>query len=102
MEFLPVRRVGIPYEQQQFNTPFAHSGRYFGPRRQWDCRGASNLGELHQRLSQIMIRRLKAEVLSQLPPKIRQRIPFELPKEAAKVCENCSIANMSQDKILIS
>nr|XP_046237913.1 DNA annealing helicase and endonuclease ZRANB3 isoform X2 [Scatophagus argus] len=58
--------------------------RYFGPRRQWDCRGASNLGELHQRLSQIMIRRLKAEVLSQLPPKIRQRIPFNLPKEAAK------------------
>lgn len=61
------------------------SRRYFGPRRQWDCRGASNLQELHQRLSQIMIRRLKAEVLSQLPPKIRQRIPFDLPKEAAKV-----------------
>ncbi|KAM9334121.1 DNA annealing helicase and endonuclease ZRANB3 [Symphorus nematophorus] len=58
--------------------------RYFGPRRQWDSRGASNLEELHQRLSQIMIRRLKAEVLSQLPPKIRQRIPFDLPKEAAK------------------
>ncbi|KAM6958317.1 DNA annealing helicase and endonuclease ZRANB3 isoform 1-T1 [Tautogolabrus adspersus] len=58
--------------------------RYFGPRRQWDCRGASNLEELHQRLSKIMIRRLKAEVLSQLPPKIRQRIPFDLPKEAAK------------------
>ncbi|XP_044044086.1 DNA annealing helicase and endonuclease ZRANB3 [Siniperca chuatsi] len=58
--------------------------RYFGPRRQWDCRGASNLEELHQRLSQIMIRRLKAEVLSQLPPKTRQRIPFDLPKEAAK------------------
>ena len=45
----------------------------------------SNLEELHQRLSQIMIRRLKAEVLTQLPPKIRQRIPFDLPKEAAKV-----------------
>ncbi|XP_045911465.1 DNA annealing helicase and endonuclease ZRANB3 [Micropterus dolomieu] len=58
--------------------------RYFGPRRQWDCRGASNLEELHKRLSQIMIRRLKAEVLTQLPPKIRQRIPFDLPKEAAK------------------
>lgn len=66
-------------------TPRSLSHRYFGPRRQWDCRGASNLEELHQRLSQIMIRRLKAEVLSQLPPKIRQRIPFDLPKEAAKV-----------------
>ncbi|XP_059183821.1 DNA annealing helicase and endonuclease ZRANB3 [Centropristis striata] len=58
--------------------------RYFGARRQWDCRGSSNLQELHQRLSEIMIRRLKAEVLSQLPPKIRQRIPFDLPKDAAK------------------
>ncbi|XP_056157493.1 DNA annealing helicase and endonuclease ZRANB3 [Lampris incognitus] len=57
--------------------------RYFGTRRQWDCRGASNLDELHQKLSQIMIRRLKAQVLTQLPPKVRQRIPFDLPKEAA-------------------
>lgn len=59
--------------------------RYFGRRRQWDCRGASNLDELHRRLSQVMIRRLKADVLHQLPPKVRQRIPFQLPKEAAKV-----------------
>ncbi|XP_074520706.1 DNA annealing helicase and endonuclease ZRANB3 isoform X2 [Halichoeres trimaculatus] len=58
--------------------------RYFGAKRQWYFRGASNLEELHQRLSGIMIRRLKAEVLSQLPPKIRQRIPFNLPKESEK------------------
>uniref|UniRef100_A0A8B9LRM4 Zinc finger, RAN-binding domain containing 3 n=1 Tax=Astyanax mexicanus TaxID=7994 RepID=A0A8B9LRM4_ASTMX len=59
--------------------------KFFGNRRQWDCRGASNLDELHHRLSEIMIRRLKAEVLTQLPDKIRQRIPFDLPKEAGKV-----------------
>ncbi|CAH7195658.1 Zranb3 [Phodopus roborovskii] len=58
--------------------------RYFGKRRQWDYRGASNLGELHQLLSNIMIRRLKSEVLSQLPPKVRQRIPFDLPPAAVK------------------
>ncbi|XP_053522877.1 DNA annealing helicase and endonuclease ZRANB3 isoform X3 [Artibeus jamaicensis] len=58
--------------------------RYFGKRPQWDCRGASNLNELHQLLSDIMIRRLKDEVLTQLPPKIRQRIPFDLPSAAAK------------------
>ncbi|XP_062933373.1 DNA annealing helicase and endonuclease ZRANB3 [Cynocephalus volans] len=58
--------------------------RYFGKRPQWDCRGASNLYELHQLLSDIMIRRLKTEVLTQLPPKIRQRIPFDLPSAAAK------------------
>ncbi|XP_072527347.1 DNA annealing helicase and endonuclease ZRANB3 isoform X2 [Salminus brasiliensis] len=58
--------------------------KFFGSRRQWDCRGASHLDELHHRLSEIMIRRLKAEVLTQLPAKIRQRIPFDLPKEAGK------------------
>uniref|UniRef100_A0A8D0C7P2 Zinc finger RANBP2-type containing 3 n=1 Tax=Salvator merianae TaxID=96440 RepID=A0A8D0C7P2_SALMN len=57
--------------------------RFFGRRRQWDCRGASNLEELHQLLNSIMIRRLKNEVLTQLPPKIRQRIPFDLPQAAA-------------------
>ncbi|NWY15084.1 ZRAB3 endonuclease, partial [Aphelocoma coerulescens] len=58
--------------------------RFFGKRRQWDCRGASNLEELHQLLSEIMIRRLKNDVLTQLPPKVRQRIPFDLPQTAAK------------------
>ncbi|NXB41979.1 ZRAB3 endonuclease, partial [Leucopsar rothschildi] len=58
--------------------------RFFGKRRQWDCRGASNLDELHQLLSEIMIRRLKKDVLTQLPPKVRQRIPFDLPQAAAK------------------
>ncbi|XP_051549131.1 DNA annealing helicase and endonuclease ZRANB3 [Myxocyprinus asiaticus] len=58
--------------------------KYFGTRRQWDCRGASHLDELHQCLSEIMIRRLKNQVLTQLPPKVRQRIPFDLPKDAAK------------------
>ncbi|XP_056615680.1 DNA annealing helicase and endonuclease ZRANB3 isoform X1 [Triplophysa dalaica] len=58
--------------------------KYFGKRRQWDCRGASHLDELHQRLSEIMIRRMKNQVLTQLPPKIRQRIPFDLPKDASK------------------
>ncbi|XP_072435773.1 DNA annealing helicase and endonuclease ZRANB3 isoform X2 [Chiloscyllium punctatum] len=58
--------------------------RYFGKRAQWDCKGASNLDELHRYLSRIMIRRMKDEVLSQLPPKIRQQIPFDLSKEATK------------------
>ncbi|NXX86159.1 ZRAB3 endonuclease, partial [Urocolius indicus] len=58
--------------------------RFFGRRTMWDCRGASNLEELHQLLSEIMIRRLKKDVLTQLPPKVRQRIPFDLPQAAAK------------------
>uniref|UniRef100_A0A8C2YH71 Zinc finger RANBP2-type containing 3 n=1 Tax=Coturnix japonica TaxID=93934 RepID=A0A8C2YH71_COTJA len=58
--------------------------RFFGRRKQWDCRGASNLEELHQLLRKIMIRRLKNDVLTQLPPKVRQRIPFDLPQATAK------------------
>ncbi|KAM6945678.1 DNA annealing helicase and endonuclease ZRANB3 [Aplochiton taeniatus] len=68
------------YTKQYCNAHY----RYFGGRRQWDSRGASNLAELHRRLGDIMIRRLKEQVLPQLPPKIRQRIPFDPPKDAAK------------------
>lgn len=64
---------------------YCSCSRYFGKRQQWDCRGASNLDELHELLSNVMIRRMKSEVLTQLPPKIRQRIPFDLPKNTAKV-----------------
>ncbi|XP_058571441.1 DNA annealing helicase and endonuclease ZRANB3 isoform X2 [Neofelis nebulosa] len=62
--------------------------RFFGKRPQWDYRGASNLNELHHLLSDIMIRRLKTDVLTQLPPKVRQRIPFDLPSAAAKELNN--------------
>ena len=41
------------------------------------CSGASNLEDLQNRLTQdVMIRRLKKDVLTQLPPKRRQKIPF--------------------------
>lgn len=53
----------------------AHRGR-FG----WDFSGSSNLGELQNLLRRsIMVRRLKSEVLSELPPKVRQVI--ELPAD---------------------
>ncbi len=41
----------------------------------WDVNGASNLTELQDRLrSRIMVRRLKSEVMTELPPKQRQVI----------------------------
>lgn len=47
----------------------------------WDFTGASNLGELQTRLRERwLVRRLKSEVLKELPPKIRQLLPIE-PKD---------------------
>lgn len=45
----------------------------------WNVNGASNTKELHEILSSsIMIRRLKSEVLTDLPPKIRSFYPLEM------------------------
>jgi len=41
----------------------------------WDVNGSSNIPELHEKLRDVMIRRLKTEVLPELPDKMRQFIP---------------------------
>lgn len=55
--------------------------RYCGGHRNgygWDVKGASNLQELQELMrSTVMIRRLKADVLKELPPKRRQIIELE-------------------------
>jgi SWI/SNF-related matrix-associated actin-dependent regulator 1 of chromatin subfamily A len=60
--------------------------RYCNPQRNrfgWDFSGSSNLDELHEELrGTIMVRRTKAEVLDDLPPKRRQVI--ELSSESCK------------------
>ena len=71
------------------STFFAYARRYcdahqgaFG----WDFSGASNLGELQQLIrGTFMCRRLKRDVLKQLPPKRRQVIEFPQSGETAKI-----------------
>ena len=59
---------------------FKFARRYCGARHNgfgWDLSGASNLEELSARLrASVMLRRTKAEVLPELPPKIRTVIEF--------------------------
>jgi len=54
-----------------------HEG-YWG----WDCRGASNIAELQQKISRYFLRRRKEEVLPELPPKQHVDIPVEMDKES--------------------
>jgi len=48
----------------------------------WEYKGAHNLKELHRKLnSMMMIRRLKKDVLGELPDKIRHIIPLEIKRK---------------------
>jgi SWI/SNF-related matrix-associated actin-dependent regulator 1 of chromatin subfamily A len=49
----------------------------------WRFDGATNIEELHERVKSVMIRRTKAEVLKELPPKVRSvlRVPIANRKE---------------------
>ena len=51
--------------------------KHIGAQQVWDFNGASHLDELREKLKPLMIRRLKADVLEELPDKVRQVI--ELP-----------------------
>ena len=58
-----------------FRRPNPYTGGMF-----WDTSGASNLDELHRKMSDAYLRRKKDEVLD-MPPKIRTIIPVEISQE---------------------
>jgi SNF2 family DNA or RNA helicase len=73
VELFPLINYLNPGEFPKF---FPYAKRYCAAvqtRWGWDFSGASNLGELQNRLRRtVMVRRLKKDVLTELPPKVRQ------------------------------
>lgn len=75
-EFFPVLNMIQP---QKFSSFWNYAFRYCAPKRAfrgqgWDFSGAAHTEELHKKVYPIMLRRMKSEVLTELPPK--QRIPI--------------------------
>ena len=54
----------------------------------WDYGGSSNEEELHTKLRQVMVRRLKADVLAELPPKQRTVIPVTITASEKETCKS--------------
>lgn len=80
IEFFPTLQITAP---RDFTSFWNYAFQYCDPKpgfrgRGWDFTGASNLDELHLRVSQYMIRRLKRDVAKELPPKIRTVIPIKI------------------------
>jgi SNF2 family DNA or RNA helicase len=82
-ELFPILNILRP---DKFPSPILFAFRYckprLGRRGTWEYKGATNLKELHNRLNRLcMIRRLKKDVIKELPDKIRQVIPLPIEKK---------------------
>ncbi len=87
-EFFTILNMIAP---EVFPNRWRFLNRYCAPRFNgfgWSFDGASNIEELHELIQPYMIRRLKSEVLSQLPPKIKSVVPLELEEVARKNYED--------------
>lgn len=107
------QEFGSRYCAGHYTTERGRDGKFY---QKFDTRGASHLDELHRKLVEnIMVRRLKKNVLTQLPAKRRQKIMFEIPhsscykkeldscqKELKNVLQKLSNEQLDDDKLVTS
>lgn len=72
----------------------------------WDVSGISNADELHKKLKQVMVRRLKADVLTELPPKQRSIVPVKIQKsqhiqECREIMERLKDAKVTMNSMTV-
>ena len=75
-----------------FNNEYKYKMRYCDPVKTffgWKFEGLSNAEELHQIISKFMIRRLKKDVLKDLPPKVRSVVPMKIKSSDRKIYDQC-------------
>lgn len=94
---------------EEFNNKYKFLMRYCDPVKTyfgWQFNGLSNAEELHSRISQFMIRRLKKDVLKDLPPKIRSVIPLQITESERKIYEQkdkeLELAVINKEKNVLS
>ena len=95
-------------DPQLFPKYTQYTKRYCNARRGrfgWDVSGLSNADELHEKLRQVMIRRLKNDVLHELPAKQRTIVPIQIVgkdkiKQCKAVMEELSATRKSVSELL--
>lgn len=77
-QFFPILNVLAP---QLFDSYAYFLKRYCDPKHNgwaWTYNGCTNADELHALASRVMLRREKADILSELPEKVRTVVPLEI------------------------
>jgi hypothetical protein len=100
IEIWPFLRATAP---EVFNSYWKFAFRYAGPQQKsvgnrtfWEFKGASNVEELQDLMrSTVMVRRMKAQVLTELPAKTRQAIPLHVP-EAIELMVNYAMERAAE------
>jgi SWI/SNF-related matrix-associated actin-dependent regulator of chromatin subfamily A-like protein 1 len=85
IELWPILSYLLP---ERYNNKFFFASKYCGAKQTrfgWDFNGASNLDDLQKELRlNVMLRRMKAQVLPDLPRKIRQIIELDVNSKTKK------------------